>query len=206
MGGKTRDLIKEVALRLFADNGYDATSIEQISSGAGIKKSSLYAFFTSKEALFWEIYEELENDYHHYMEQLLVESESMTPLERLHYLFKQYLSGSQTGSKQEAVVERFFWIRVMFFPPAAFKDKLLNRALNREMVLGERYKQIIEEGIRQGFIRQGSPEDVLLSYYSLRQGLYSLLNVFMYDMNTDQRHDRIDKAWHNFCLGVEADR
>jgi len=48
MSTKTRDKIKKIALTLFADNGYDATSMEKIASGVGVKKSSLYAFITSK--------------------------------------------------------------------------------------------------------------------------------------------------------------
>jgi AcrR family transcriptional regulator len=199
MSGKTRDKIKKIALTLFADSGYDATSMEKIATGVGIKKSSLYAFITSKEALFWEIYEELEGQYHNYMEQLLAESESMSPTERLYYLFKQYLIGTQN----EEPGARTFWIRVMFFPPLILKDRVLARALKHEMLLGERYTTIIEDGIEQGLIRKEPPEEILLSYYSLRQGLYSLMNVFMSDMTEAQKLDKIDKVWQNYWQGIK---
>ncbi|MBP2632754.1 MAG: transcriptional regulator, TetR family [Firmicutes bacterium] len=199
MSGKTRDRIKKIALTLFADSGYDATSMEKIATGVGIKKSSLYAFITSKEALFWEIYEELEGQYHNYMEQLLAESENMSPTERLYYLFKQYLIGTQN----EEPGARTFWIRVMFFPPVILKDKVLARALKHEMLLGERYTAIIEDGIEQGLIRKEPPKEILLSYYSLRQGLYSLMNVFMSDMTEAQKIDKIDKVWQNYWQGIK---
>lgn len=204
MSGKTREKIKEVALTLFANNGYDATSIEKIATGVGIKKSSIYAFFTSKEALFWEIYEELESEYHTCMEQLLMDSESMLPTERLHYLFKQYLIFYHNSSKREGPAARIFWIRIMFFPPVALKDRLLNRALTHEMELGERYMEIIREGIRQGLILDEPPEGILLSYYSLRQGLYSLMNVFMSELPDEQKIDRIDTVWQNYWQGIKA--
>jgi AcrR family transcriptional regulator len=204
VSGKTRDKIKKIALTLFANNGYDATSMEKIATGVGIKKSSLYAFITSKEALFLEIYEDLERQYHNYMEQLLVDSESMSPTERLYYLFKQYLIGTQNSSTQEGAAARAFWIRVMFFPPATLKDRLLTRALNHEMGLGERYKEIVQDGIRQGIIREAPPEEILLSYYSLRQGLYALMNVFMSDLTEDQKLDKIDKVWHNYWQGLKG--
>lgn len=204
MSGKTRDKIKEIALTLFANNGYDATSMEKIATGVGIKKSSLYSFITSKEALFWEIYEDLESQYHNYMEQLLADSESMSPIERLYYLFKQYLIGTLNSSKQEEPATRTFWIRVMFFPPVALKDRLLTRALNHERGLGERYTEIIQDGIRQRLIREGPPEEILLSYYSLRQGLYSLMNVFMSDMTEEQKLDNIDKVWQNYWQGIKG--
>lgn len=202
MSNNTRNLIKESALTLFANNGYDETSIEKISSGAGIKKSSLYSFFTSKEALFWEIYEDLENEYYTYMERLLKESEHQLPIDRLHYLFKQYLICTNTESKLLGPVARTLWNRIMFFPPAALKDRLLNRALTREMDLCKCYQQIVEDGIKQGFIRDNHPEEILLSYYSLRQGLYSLLNVFMSDLTEEQKLKKIEQVWHTYSHGI----
>lgn len=204
MSVNTRDKIKKIALTLFANNGYDATSMEKIATGVGIKKSSLYAFIASKEALFWEIYEDLERHYHKYMEQLLADSERMLPTERLYYLFKNYLIYNHNSSKEDEPSARTFWIRIMFFPPVALKDRLLTKALNHEMELGEQYLEIIRSGIRQGFIREDSPEEILLSYYSLRQGLYSLMNVFMSDLNEEQKIDKIDKVWHNYWQGIEA--
>jgi len=197
---KTRDKIKKNALTLFANNGYDATSMEKIATGVGIKKSSLYAFITSKEALFWEIYEDLESQYHNYMEKSLAESESMLPTERLYYLFKQYL----ISTRNEEPAARTFWIRVMFFPPVILKDKVLTRALKHEMGLGERYTKIIKDGIQQGLICKEAPEEILLSYYSLRQGLYSLMNVFMTDLTEEQKLDKIDKVWRNYWQGIKG--
>ncbi|VBB09010.1 Hypothetical protein LUCI_4296 [Lucifera butyrica] len=204
MSRKTRDEIKKVALILFAEIGYDATSMEKIATGVGIKKSSLYAFITSKEALFWEIYEDLKSQYHNYMEQLLTFSESMPPPERLYYLFRQYLVNIQDCSEQEASAVRAFWIRAMFFPPAVLKDKLLKKALAQEMELMERYKEIICDGIRQGFIQEVPPEEILLSYYSLRQGLFSLMNVFMTELTEEQKLDKLDKVWQNYWQGISA--
>lgn len=204
MSVNTRDKIKKIALTLFANNGYDTTSMEKIATGVGIKKSSLYAFIASKEALFWEIYEDVEGHYHNYMEQLLTDSESMSPAERLYYLFKHYLIYNHNSAKEDEPVARTFWIRIMFFPPATLKERLLAKALKHEMELGERYLEIIQAGIRQGLIREDSPEEILLSYYSLRQGLYSLMNVFMSDLNEEQKNDKIDKVWHNYWHGIEG--
>jgi AcrR family transcriptional regulator len=200
---ETRDKIKKVALVLFASDGYDAASMDKIATGVGIKKSSLYAFIKSKESLFWEIYEQLENEYVDYIEQLFRESAAMLPVERLFYLFKQYLLFYHTASTEEGRAASVFWIRVMFFPPAVFKEQLLARALKHEQELGARYLEIINEGITQGTIREENPEDILLSFYSVRQGLYSLLNAFMEDMALEQKVDKIDKIWHTYWQGIK---
>ena len=44
-------LIMETALRLFANSGYDNTSISAIASSAGISKGLMYNYFKSKDAL-----------------------------------------------------------------------------------------------------------------------------------------------------------
>ena len=48
-------LIKQTALELFAENGYNTTSISQIAKKAGISKGLMYNYFKSKEDLLTSI-------------------------------------------------------------------------------------------------------------------------------------------------------
>jgi AcrR family transcriptional regulator len=48
---ETRDLILDVSLSLFAQSGYAATSVRDISKLVGVKDSSLYFHFASKQAI-----------------------------------------------------------------------------------------------------------------------------------------------------------
>ena len=52
---KSRAKIMEVALELFAQNGYHQTSISQIAKSAAISKGLMYNYFASKEELLTEI-------------------------------------------------------------------------------------------------------------------------------------------------------
>ena len=45
----TKEKILDAALTLFAENGYDGTSVEQIASIVGIKAPSLYKHYKGKE-------------------------------------------------------------------------------------------------------------------------------------------------------------
>ena len=44
------------ALELFAEQGYDATSVNQVVVRAGVTKGALYHYFAAKEDLLYEIY------------------------------------------------------------------------------------------------------------------------------------------------------
>ena len=47
------DAVARIALRLFAERGYEQTSMEDIAGAAGIGRKSLYRYFASKADLVW---------------------------------------------------------------------------------------------------------------------------------------------------------
>ena len=49
---KTKRKIFETSMKLFAEKGYDATSIEEITATVGVAKGTLYYHFASKEEIF----------------------------------------------------------------------------------------------------------------------------------------------------------
>ena len=51
-GRATRGQLIEVATRLFAEHGYEGTSIEAVLTAAGVSRGALYHHFAGKEALF----------------------------------------------------------------------------------------------------------------------------------------------------------
>jgi len=51
-GRATRGQLIDVATRLFAEQGYEGTSIEAVLAAAGVSRGALYHHFAGKEALF----------------------------------------------------------------------------------------------------------------------------------------------------------
>src|SRR5581483_11243284 len=50
-----RDEVTRVAARLFAERGYDGTSLADVAQAVGIQKASLYHHIESKEDLLWDV-------------------------------------------------------------------------------------------------------------------------------------------------------
>src|SRR3954453_20005615 len=84
------DQVRAVALRLFKEKGYHATSMRDIAAEVGINKGSLYSYIRSKEDLLIPFFERA-------MGLLLAEIEtisadaSLTPTERLKRAIKAHI-------------------------------------------------------------------------------------------------------------------
>ena len=53
----TKEKIFDVSLDLFSKKGYDSVSLREIADEVGIKKSSIYSHYPSKEAILIDIFE-----------------------------------------------------------------------------------------------------------------------------------------------------
>ena len=53
----TKEKIFDVSLDLFSKKGYDSVSLREIAEEVGIKKSSIYSHYPSKEAILMDIFE-----------------------------------------------------------------------------------------------------------------------------------------------------
>jgi AcrR family transcriptional regulator len=76
------DQVRAVALRLFKEKGYHATSMRDIASEVGINKGSLYSYIRSKEDLLIPVFERAMGPLVARMEAIAGET-SLPPTERL---------------------------------------------------------------------------------------------------------------------------
>ena len=56
--GTSRRELEAIALRLFATQGFDETTVDQIATEAGINKRSFFRYFDSKAAVLWGAFDD----------------------------------------------------------------------------------------------------------------------------------------------------
>lgn len=61
--GNTKEEILDASLELFSVQGFEATSISQISGAVGIRKASLYSHFENKQAILDALVKEVLEQY-----------------------------------------------------------------------------------------------------------------------------------------------
>jgi TetR/AcrR family transcriptional regulator len=120
---KRRAILRRSA-KLFAQNGYDRTSMAEVASATGVSKALLYHYYTGKEALLFDI---LQAHLQDLMDAVRVVDTKLAPRARLRALI-----GAVLGAYRDADDEHKIQINELRKLPIARKKELV--ALERSLV------------------------------------------------------------------------
>lgn len=139
------------ARRLFAQNGFDAASVQEIAGQAGVNKALIYYYFRDKDALYREVLEEC------YSPVLAIwEDESFpragTPTDKLLFFTERFIRYQEENEDLRRILAHEFtrdgkhvqWIA----------EKYASR--NRENLM-----KILTEGMQRGDFRPLNPEIIV---------------------------------------------
>lgn len=176
---KTKRKIFETSMKLFAEKGYDATSIEEITASVGVAKGTLYYHFTSKEEIFNFLVEEgiklMQNSIDiktskltNYIDKLkaivLIEIKVVVKYENLITILLSQFWGKEDRHKK-------------------CKKQVYNYI--------NKIETIVREGIEKGEIKQGNPKAIASEIYGL------ICSALVYKLRQDEELD-ISKLYHEF--------
>ncbi len=188
----TKERIKKEALSLFAQKGYYGTSMSDIADAVGITKSSLYSHFTGKDELFLAVYEDIEREHGKIYDRLLEDSKDMGIKERLHYNFTEVIY--YFSKRQETY---YFCHQSLFHVPPELREKFRSRNSDWEMSYQKKLEEIFAEGMRQGVIRKGSPENKVWSF-RITWGVVLGWMVLSQELKVEL----IEGIWNDFWSGM----
>jgi AcrR family transcriptional regulator len=101
-GRATRGQLIDVATRLFAEHGYEGTSVEAVLSAAGVSRGALYHHFAGKEALFEAVVDDVSERVN--TEMAVVLRDCTDPVEALHLGAQAWISLAADPVVQQVVL------------------------------------------------------------------------------------------------------
>jgi AcrR family transcriptional regulator len=99
---RRRAEVLRVAAELFSENGYEATSTTEIAVRLGIKGGSVYYYIDSKEALLFELVEDIYGLLLERLEEVLAGSDD--PLTKLQRLIDLHVAGMASHRHRGALI------------------------------------------------------------------------------------------------------
>ncbi|MBO7592501.1 MAG: TetR/AcrR family transcriptional regulator [Bacteroidaceae bacterium] len=136
---KTRALLVDVARQLFAKNGFENTSMNDIAVAANRGRRTLYTYFNSKEEIYWAVIQtELERLYERMEE---VARRNISPEEKLVQLIFAHLE------VMKEAVYRNGNLRAEFFRDV-WKVESVRKTFDKNEI--NLFRRIMNEGIDKG--------------------------------------------------------
>ncbi|TJZ43508.1 TetR/AcrR family transcriptional regulator [Streptomyces piniterrae] len=142
------------ATRLFAEQGYDRTSVQEIVDAAGVTKGALYHYFGSKDDLLHEVYGRV---LRLQQERLDHFADADAPVERR---LRDAAADVVVTTIENLDDTKIFFRSMHHLSPE--KDKQVRAERRR---YHERFRALIEEGQHTGVFAADIPADLVVDYH-----------------------------------------
>lgn len=162
----TKNKLKEVAMRLFGEKGYEGTALSEIAKEVGVKTPAIYAFFENKEDLFMTVFREAMQSYNTYIQELSEEQKVLSAQESLRGILSRQYEFYQKSPEASKIV-----LRYVVFPPAFLKETIEEAFLESDAMLTKIIEQFISKGMEEGVIRDQSVQLLADAFLNLMDGL-----------------------------------
>lgn len=174
----TKEIVLFESLKLFADNGYDGVTVRDIAEKVGIKQSSLYKHYKSKQEIFDTLVDTMQT---HFGD---ASTSFQLPKGELQEMAKNYATGGCEVLKKISSEIFHFYLK----DPYVFQfRKMLSIEKYRNGDIDRIYREVyidtaifyqatlFEEMIKQGFMREVNPKVMALQFFAL---IFLLLNKY----------------------------
>lgn len=187
-----KPVIEDVALGLFASEGFEGASLGRIAEAVGIRKPSIYAHFRSKEDLFLCVFDRaLRRKRRDWFRYALQGAE--LPLEdNLHRLTERLLDDYESDS------ETRFLLRMFYFPPNSLHDDVMARVVPFFEEAEQGLKQLLEKPPHAARLHAGGAPDAALAYVTVLDGI--MAEAIYGDRTRAER--RLRAVWPIYCRGI----
>ncbi|WP_312881728.1 TetR/AcrR family transcriptional regulator [Actinomadura alba] len=152
--GPLPERLLAVATRLFAEKGFEGTSVQEIVAAAGVTKGAMYHYFAAKDDLLYQIYHRL----------LMMQTGRL----------EQFADGQGTAEERlraaavDVIETSFLHLDelTVFFRSMHLLPKNKRRAIRAQRRrYHERFRSLVEEGQQAGIFRSDVPADIVTHFF-----------------------------------------
>lgn len=154
---KTELRLMDSALGLFAEKGFESTSVREIIERAGVTRPVLYYYFASKEGLFSRLIKSRIQNSAQQIDAICSEVEGCA--ERLRAIARHAFEQAET---EPAVVR--LTLQLFFSPPGQGPD-IDKKGLWEDRF--DRIENVIREGMDNGDLKQGDSKEVAMAFCAM---------------------------------------
>jgi AcrR family transcriptional regulator len=149
-----KERLLRVATRLFARNGFEGTSVQDIVDAAGVTKGAMYHYYGSKDDLLYEVYHQL----------LTMQTSRLGDIAKGSGSAEERLRAAAVDVVESSLAnldDMIVFFRSLHMLPEDRQTQI--RAERR--AYHDEFRALVEEGMAAGTFRTEVPADIVVHYY-----------------------------------------
>lgn len=188
----TAERLKQAALTIFTEYGYEGTSMSDIAKAVQIKTPSIYAHFTSKEQLFLELCADVMAEEGVKFEALIGQSQGKPVIERLREVYDFFTDFPHL------TVGQWFLKRMMMVPPKHLQQQFRIDFLAHEQRVDAVVGALLVEGQQSGIFPKQEVEHMIAVFYTFLDGLLVANQIYEQSVFVSRKQvvwEMLMKSW-----------
>ncbi|WP_138753787.1 TetR/AcrR family transcriptional regulator [Paenibacillus sinopodophylli] len=195
----TAEKIKQAALTMFTESGYEGAALSEIAKAVGIKTPSIYAHYKSKEQLFLQLIQEvIAEERKQYM--VLLEDMVQDPIKQQVYrLFDFFTDLNQMPTGQA------FLKRTILVPPRHLRDQLRQDFLKYENELTVGIAKVLHKGAAEGLFAPAEEERLIAAFYVCVDGMLVENQLYAEELFEKRKKQVWQSLWQLWTMTARED-
>lgn len=149
-----KEHIVSAAIELFAENGFEGTSVRDIAASAGVNIAMINYYFGSKEKLFEAMVEEKSTFFREKLEEILQDG-TKNELAKIDAIIDNYVNRLMSQHKYHRVIHQ----ELMLKQREGLHDSIVATFAKNKAVM----KSILEQGMKKKIFRKVDPEFTIVT-------------------------------------------
>ncbi|MCP3739287.1 TetR/AcrR family transcriptional regulator [Rossellomorea sp. BNER] len=189
----TQTKIINTSISLFAQKGYEGTSLADIAKLVGVKKPSLYNHFSSKDDILLSALEKVFKGYNEQFFQLITDKNSSLKAT----LYQIIIENAKMCWEDQDLT--LFYKRMLLFPPEPLTGRINEMNIRFESEFDEMMAGLFKDSMNKDEIPTSDIQPYLHSFNCLLDGIFTRSNVVE---SFDKFEQIVEGSWQVYWNGI----